>query len=92
MVLFPLLKGKSTNRKTYQYGTFSLGKITILHFVLFLIGTFSHWYFSLYTNHLGYELVSFQVTEASLGRQAASPWPDKNLAMFRETCEKPRVA
>ena len=34
--------GKSTNRKTYQYGTFSWGKSTILHLVLFLTGTFSY--------------------------------------------------
>ena len=39
---FRLFIGKSTNRKKYRYGTFSLGKSTILNLVLFLTGTFTN--------------------------------------------------
>ena len=43
MVLFPIFFiGKTTSWKKYQYGTFSLGKSTILHLILFLTGTFSY--------------------------------------------------
>ena len=44
MVLFISFIGKSTNWKKYQYGTFSLGKGTILHLILF-----SHLHFFLYS-------------------------------------------
>ena len=39
---FLLLIEKSTTRKKYQYGTFSLCKTNILHLVFFLTGTFSY--------------------------------------------------
>jgi hypothetical protein len=42
MVLFSIIEIKSTSRKKYQYGTLTLGKSTILHLVLFLIGTCSY--------------------------------------------------